>query len=112
MRKIFTSLKSVVSAVIIAAMAFSVSCSYDDTAINDRVQQVENDLAALTECVAALESKLQSEVESLKALIDEKVVIVDVTEDTDGNKFMQSTYAVATDGTMEDSQNKHTYKTV
>ena len=89
MRKIFTSLKSVVSAVIIAAMAFSVSCSYDDTAINDRVDQVEKDLAALTERVAALESKLQSEVESLKALIDEKVVIVDVTEDTDGNTVIK-----------------------
>ncbi|MBO5901743.1 MAG: hypothetical protein J6Q36_04940 [Alistipes sp.] len=85
MRKIFTSLKSVVSAVIIAAMAFSVSCSYDDTAINDRVDQVENDLKALTERVDALEKKLGAEVESLKALIDGKVVIVDVTTDEAGN---------------------------
>ena len=89
MRKIFTSLKSVVSAVIIAAMAFSVSCSYDDTAINERVDQVENDLKALTERVDALEKKLGAEVESLKALIDEKVVIVDVTEDTDGNTVIK-----------------------
>ena len=89
MRKIFTSLKSVVSAVVIAAMAFSVSCSYDDTAINDRVDQVENDLKALTERVDALEKKLGAEVESLKALIDEKVVIVDVTEDEDGNAVIK-----------------------
>ena len=89
MRKIFTSLKSVVSAVIIAAMALSVSCSYDDTAINDRVDQVENDLKALTERVDALEKKLGAEVESLKALIDQKVVIVDVTEDTDGNTVIK-----------------------
>ncbi|MBO7262256.1 MAG: hypothetical protein J6U95_04910 [Alistipes sp.] len=89
MRKIFTSLKSVVSAVIIAAMAFSVSCSYDDTAINDRVDQVENDLKALTERVDALEKKLGAEVESLKALIDGKAVIVDVTEDTDGNTVIK-----------------------
>ena len=77
MRKIFTSLKSVVSAVIIAAMAFSVSCSYDDTAINQRVDKVEKDLAALTERVGALESKLQTEVDALEALINGKVVIVD-----------------------------------
>ena len=89
MRKIFTSLKSVVSAVIIAAMALSVSCSYDDTAINDRVDQVENDLKALTERVDALEKKLGAEVDALKALIDQKVVIVDVTEDTDGNTVIK-----------------------
>jgi hypothetical protein len=85
MRKIFTSLKSVVSAVVIAAMAFSVSCSYDDAAINNRVDKVENDLKALTERVDALEKKLGTEVESLKALIDGKVVIVEVTTDEDGN---------------------------
>ena len=85
MRKIFTSLKSVVSAVVIAAMAFSVSCSYDDTAINNRVDKVENNLKALTERVDALEKKLGTEVESLKALIDGKVVIVEVTTDEAGN---------------------------
>ena len=84
MRKIFTSLKSVVSALVIAAMALSVSCSYDDTAINNRVDKVEKDLAALTERVANLESKLQTEVDALKALIDGKVVIVDVVVGEDG----------------------------
>jgi len=33
-----------------------------------------------------------------------------IAEDTDGNKFMQSAYKVAEDGTMEDSHNKYTYK--
>ena len=84
MRKIFTTLKSVVSALVIAAMALSVSCSYDDTAINNRVDKVEKDLAALTERVANLESKLQSEVDALEALIDGKVVIVDVVTGEDG----------------------------
>ena len=84
MRKIFTTLKSVVSALVIAAMALSVSCSYDDTAINNRVDKVEKDLAALTERVANLESKLQTEVDALKALIDGKVVIVDVVTGEDG----------------------------
>ena len=84
MRKIFTTLKSVVSALVIAAMALSVSCSYDDTAINNRVDKVEKDLAALTERVANLESKLQTEVDALKALIDGKVVIVDVVVGEDG----------------------------
>lgn len=89
MRKIFTSLKSVVSAVVIAAMAFSVSCSYDDTAINQRVDKVEKDLAALTERVGALESKLQTEVDALKALIDGKVVIVDVIAGEDGTTVIK-----------------------
>lgn len=84
MRKIFTTLKSVVSALVIAAMALSVSCSYDDTAINQRVDKVEKDLAALTERVANLESKLQTEVDALEALINGKVVIVDVITGEDG----------------------------
>ena len=89
MRKIFTSLKSVVAATLVAAMAFSVSCSYDDTAINDRVDQVENDLKALTERVDALEKKLGAEVESLKALIDGKVVVVDIITDEAGNQTIK-----------------------
>ena len=89
MRKIFTSLKSVVSAVVIAAMAFSVSCSYDDTAINQRVDKVEKDLAALTERVGALESKLQTEVDALEALINGKVVIVDVVAGEDGTTVIK-----------------------
>ena len=89
MRKIFTSLKSVVSAVVIASMAFSVSCSYDDTAINQRVDKVEKDLAALTERVGALESKLQTEVDALEALINGKVVIVDVIAGEDGTTVIK-----------------------
>lgn len=89
MRKFFTTLKSVVSALVIAAMAFSVSCSYDDTAIVDRVQKVENDLKALTERVENLESKLQTEVDALKALIDGKVVIVDVITGEDGTTVIK-----------------------
>ena len=73
MRKIFTTLKSVVAAVVIASMALATSCSYDDSAIKQDIDQVKKDLAALTERVAALETKLQSEVESLQALIDGKV---------------------------------------
>ena len=86
MRKFFTSLKSVVAATLVAAMAFSVSCSYDDSELSGRVDQVEKDLAALTERVAALETKLQSEVEALTALINGKVVVVNVATDADGNQ--------------------------
>ncbi len=89
MRKIFTTLKSVVAAVVIASMALATSCSYDDSAINNRVDQVEKDLAALTERVTALETKLQSEVENLQALIDGKVVVVDVVTDADGNQTIK-----------------------
>ncbi len=89
MRKIFTTLKSVVAAVVIASMALATSCSYDDSAIKQDIDQVKKDLAALTERVAALETKLQSEVENLQALIDGKVVVVDVVTDADGNQTIK-----------------------
>ena len=89
MRKIFTTLKSVVAAVVIASMALATSCSYDDSAIKQDIDQVKKDLAALTERVAALETKLQSEVENLQDLINGKVVVVDVTTDTDGNQTIE-----------------------
>lgn len=115
MRKIFASLKSVVAATLVAAMAFSVSCSYDDTAIKQDIQNVKDDLAALTERVNALETKLQSEVDSVKDLIDGKVVIVNVTTDEDGNQIIElsngktitvlapqdSLYYRVTDGVLE-----------
>ena len=89
MRKIFTTLKSVVAAVVIASMALATSCSYDDSAIKQDIDQVKKDLAALTERVAALETKLQSEVENLQDLINGKVVIVSVTTDADGNQTLE-----------------------
>ena len=89
MRKIFTTLKSVVAAVVIASMALATSCSYDDSAIKQDIDQVKNDLAALTERVAALETKLASEVESLEALINGKVVVVDIVTDEAGNQTIK-----------------------
>ena len=85
MRKIFTTLKSVVALAIIASMTLAASCSYDDSAINKRVDKVEKDLAALTERVAALEKRLGEEVEALTALINGKVVVTEVTKDAEGN---------------------------
>ena len=89
MRKFFTSLKSVVAAALVAAMTLSVSCSYDDTGIKNEIKDVKKELAELTERVAALETKLASEVESLEALIDGKVVVVDIIEHEDGSKTIK-----------------------
>ena len=89
MRKIFTTLKSVVATALVAAMTLSVSCSYDDTGLKNEMEQIKVDLAALTERVAALESKLQGEVDALKALINEQVVVVDVVKDANGNQTIQ-----------------------
>ena len=89
MRKIFTTLKSVVAVALIAAMTLAASCSYDDSAIKERVSNVEKDLKALTDRVAALEKKLQTEVDSLKALIDGQVVVVDVITDAEGNQTIK-----------------------
>ncbi|MBR2867013.1 MAG: hypothetical protein IKC12_04765 [Alistipes sp.] len=91
MRKLFTTLKSVVAVAIVASMALASSCSYDDTAIKNRVDQVEQDvdkvekdLAALTERVTALENKLKSDVEALTELINNKAVVTNLTTDADG----------------------------
>lgn len=90
MRKIFTTLKSVVALAIIASMTLAASCSYDDSAINNRVDKVEKDLAALTERVAALEKRLGEEVEALTALINGKVVVTSVEKDGDATKVTLS----------------------
>ena len=89
MRKIFTSLKTIVAATLVAAMSLSVSCSYDDTGIKNEIENVKADLAALAERVAALENKLNSEVDALKALINEQVVVVDVVTDAEGNQTIK-----------------------
>ncbi len=84
MRKIFTTLKSVVAATVISAMALATSCSYDDTGIKNEVEQIKTDLATLTERVAALEDKLDEQVAGLTELINGKVVVTDVV--TEGNE--------------------------
>ena len=96
MRKIYSTLKSVVAAALVGAMALSVSCSYNDTDIRNEMEQIKTDLASLTERVDALEDKLDSEVAGLKELINGKVVVTgvetngDVTTVTlsDGSSFV------------------------
>ena len=80
MRKIFTHLKSVVAFAIVAAMTLSVSCTYDDTALTNRVSKLEKDLAALTERVNALENN-----DAIKALVDGAAVVTSVETDDAGN---------------------------
>lgn len=89
MRKIFSTLKSVVAVALVAAMTLSVSCSYDDTGLKKEIEDVKAELAALQERVTALENKLNSEVESLKALIDGQVVVVDIIKNADGSKTIK-----------------------
>ncbi len=86
MRKIFTSLKSVVCVALVACMMTTAvtSCSYDDREIKNEIEQIKGDLAALKDRVAALEEALQQEVDALTALINGKTVVLSV-ETTDGN---------------------------
>ncbi|MBR3827379.1 MAG: hypothetical protein IKJ38_06690 [Alistipes sp.] len=84
MRKLFTTLKSVVAVAIVASMTLASSCSYDDTAIKNRVDKVEKDLAALTERVTALENQLKSDVAALTELINNKAVVTNLTTDANG----------------------------
>lgn len=89
MRKIFTSLKTIVAATLVAAMSLSVSCSYDDTGIKNEIENVKADLAALAERVSNLEQNLQHEVPTLEDLLNGKLVIVNVSTDADGNKVLE-----------------------
>ena len=89
MRKIYSTLKSVVAATLVAAMTFAASCSYDDTGVINQIEEIKVDLEALAQRVTALENKLQTEVENLQALIDGQVVIVDVTTDAEGNQTIK-----------------------
>ena len=79
MRKLFTSLKAVVGAALIASMTLAASCSYDDSAINNRVNKVEEAIKALEDRVKALEDHATA----VDKLIDELVVVTDVTVDGD-----------------------------
>ena len=104
MRKIFTSLKAVVAAALVASMTLAASCSYDDSAINNRVDKVEKDLAALTERVAALEARVGEHAEALAAFADGKVVVDVKVENgdttvtlSDGTSFVIPAPVVDTD---------------
>ena len=89
MRKFFTTLKSVVAATLIAAMALSSCSTYDDPGLVNEVEQIKSDLAALTERVAALENKLQDEIDAVKKLVDGQVVIVEVIDNNDGTQTIK-----------------------
>lgn len=118
MRKLFTTLKSVVAAAIVASMTLAASCSYDDTALNDRVNRVEQDLdqvttdlAALTERVNALEQRLTEEVANLTALINGKVVVTGLEADGNGTKVTLSdgsSFTVYPECTVEDTDTNTT----
>lgn len=88
MRNLFTTLKSLVAVAIAASMTLA-ACSYDDTAIKNKIDKVEKDLTALTERVNALEQKLNAEAPTLEDLLDGKLVVTEVTTDADGNTILK-----------------------
>lgn len=108
MRNLFTTLKSVVALAIVASMTLAASCSYDDTAIKNRVTKVEKDLTALTERVTALEQNINAEIPTLEDLLAGKLVITEVTTDADGNTVLKlsdgSTVTVLADNETEPLQ--------
>ncbi len=89
MRKIFTTLKSVIAIAVIASMTLAASCSYDDSAINKRVDKVEKDLTALVERVEMLEESLQQQAPTLEELLGNKAVIVEVTTNEAGDTVIK-----------------------
>lgn len=59
---------------ILAALACPVFTScYDDSALNDRIDGIEEELGSLEERVAALEKRLNEEVAALQTLIESKI---------------------------------------
>lgn len=112
MRKLFTTLKSVVAAALVVSMVGVTSCSYDDTDVKNRLDDVEQgldevkgDLATLEARVADLEKKVADEVDALKGLIKKQVVVTSVVEEnggitvtlSDGNEFTVYPKTVDTD---------------
>lgn len=89
MRKIFTTLKSVIAIAVIASMTLAASCSYDDSAINKRVDKVEKDLTALVQRVEKLEESLQQQAPTLEELLGNKAVIVEVTTNEAGDTIIK-----------------------
>lgn len=96
MKRFFTSLKAMVGTVIMVSMLGSVSlatsCSdeYDDTAIKDQIDQIQDELASLTQRVANLEKQLSDEVAALTALINGKTVVVSAVQEGDNWKITLS----------------------
>lgn len=90
MKKFYANFKSVVAAVVLASMTLAASCSYDDTGVVNQLQQIQADLAALTERVAALEKRLGDEVAALTELINGKVVVTAVEKVGDATKVTLS----------------------
>lgn len=88
MKKFYANFKSVVAAVVLASMTLAASCSYDDTDVKNQLQQIQADLTALTERVAALEKRLGEEVDALTDLIEGKVVVTEITKDAEGNTII------------------------
>ena len=116
MRKLFTTLKSIVVAALAVSMVGVTSCSYDDTDLKDRVNDLEQemddvkgDLATLEQRVADLEKKVSDEVAALKGLIKDQVVVTKVVEEngavtvtlSDGNQFTVYPKANPTDANTD-----------
>ena len=83
MKRFFMNIKSVVTLMATSALiAFSsVSCQYDDTAIWDKFDEIEQELADLR-------MQLETELNAIKDLINGQVTVKDVKQQNDGSKVI------------------------
>ena len=83
MKRFFMNIKSVVTLMATTALiAFSsVSCQYDDTAIWDKFDEIEQELADLR-------MQLETELNAIKDLINGQVTVKDVKQQNDGSKVI------------------------
>ena len=83
MKKFFTNFKAIVASVVTLAVVASsaTSCSYDDAAIWDEINQIKKDLADLRD-------NLQNELNAIKELVNGTITITDVTQQGDGSKLV------------------------
>ena len=89
MKRLFKNIKSVV-AVMVATMAValsSVSCQYDDTAIWDKFNEIEKELADLRQ-------QVEDELNAIKDMVNGLVTVTEVKQQQDGSKQI-----VLSDGT-------------
>ena len=91
--------KAVGGSMILAALACPVFTScYDDSALNDRIDKVEGDIADLDQRLKDLETRLNSELQALQTLLEGKIAALQ--GQVDGLVTVKSCTA-KTDGTYE-----------
>ena len=81
MKRLFKNMKAVVATVLTAAIVSSsvVSCQYDDTAVWEEFEKIEQEIADLRQ-------QVENELNAIRDMVNGLVTITDVKQQQDGSK--------------------------